>query len=255
MAAVLRRLPRRLRAVGVVARLRPSRFPGLPLPGPRIGRVFGAVTVAPYNCLASNGGIPSNRENYHNLIADSCNFTISSDYRTSVHFVFRACTWVAPGRRGAGRTALWVGQAGPARFSCPWGRRSSCSRPGLACTCARQLDGSRLPCGQALTLRGGPYPCAARPPATARQPVPHGEWRRSRLLRSGPRSGGPAPTRRRSPPATAHNPPVRPGPARSAAGGGCSPRSRPRPPARAAALVASARCAAARTPGSNITIR
>jgi len=51
-------------------------------------------------------GFPSNRGDF--LIADSCNFAASSDYRTPVHFV----PWAFAGTRGpvvTGRAAPWDG--------------------------------------------------------------------------------------------------------------------------------------------------
>jgi hypothetical protein len=67
-----------------------------------------------------DAGFPSNRGDF--LIADSCNFAVSSDYRTPVHLVLRAFTG-DPGRRAPDAPRRGSGQAGPARFSCPWGRR------------------------------------------------------------------------------------------------------------------------------------
>ena len=85
--------------------------------------------------------IPSKRG--HLRLVDSCNFFVLFDYRTPVHFVSLAfagarARWSpdAP-RPGWGRLRL------PA-FPGPGAAGGSASRPGLACTCTRQLDGSRL---------------------------------------------------------------------------------------------------------------
>jgi hypothetical protein len=89
--------------------------------------------------------IPSKRG--HLRLADSCNFSASSDYRTPVHFV----SWRSPepgARWSPDAPRPGWGQAAPARFCCPRGPpEAQRSRPGLACPCARQLDGSRLPRG------------------------------------------------------------------------------------------------------------
>jgi hypothetical protein len=65
-------------------------------------------------------GFPSNRGDF--LIADSCDFAGSSVYRTPVHFVPRAFTG-DPGHGAPDAPRRGWGQAGPARFSWPWGRR------------------------------------------------------------------------------------------------------------------------------------
>jgi hypothetical protein len=66
--------------------------------------------------LADEAGFPSNRGGF--LIADSCNFAASSDYRTPVHFVswrsFACRAWTA------GRAAPWGGAG--------WGRPRTLAR-------------------------------------------------------------------------------------------------------------------------------
>ena len=126
--------------------------------------------------------IPSKRG--HLRLVDSCNFSALCGYRTPVHFVprrplVRGARWSpdAP-RPGRGRLA-------PARISCLRGR-SGLRGQARSAGPSPQAMRSRLDAGGAA-----PYPRAARPPATARQP-PGRERRRSRLRPGlGPRSGRP----------------------------------------------------------------